>query len=65
MTKLIVNLPDATVASWKHVATKRGITMTETLSQMILGHQFLQQEIDKGNLILLHHPETFRQVRLS
>lgn len=64
MTKLIFNLPDSTLESWKHLAAKRGLTMTETLNQIILGHQFLQQEVNKGNILLLEQPR-FRQVIFS
>jgi hypothetical protein len=64
MTKLIFNLPDSTVESWKHVAKLSGLSMTEALRQMIHGHQLLLQEVKAGHKMLLQSPDgqMYRQV---
>jgi len=66
MTKVIVNLPDSTVESWKHAAAQHGLTMTEMLTHMIHTHQFLRQKICEGNSILILSPDrTYRRVLFS
>jgi len=52
-TKLTVNLPDKTVDDLKSFARSNRITVTEAFKLAISRHQFMDQEVAKGNKILL------------
>jgi len=64
VTKVTVNLPDATVEALKSIAQERGTTVTEALRQVIDSQRFLQQEIQKGSNLLIQDPvdRSVRQV---
>ncbi|MEO7143249.1 MAG: ribbon-helix-helix protein, CopG family [Bryobacteraceae bacterium] len=63
-TKVTVNLPDETVNEIKNLAAVRGTTVTEALRQVIETQSFLQNEIDKGNNLLIQDPsdKSLRQI---
>jgi hypothetical protein len=62
--KVTVNLPDATVEAIKKIAEARGTTVTEAFRQVIESQNFLDQEIQNGNNVLIQNPndKSFRQV---
>lgn len=60
--KVTVNLPDSTVNAMKEIANTRGTTVTEALRQVIETQAFLQNEMEKGNNLLIQDP-TDKSVR--
>ncbi len=65
--KVTVNLPDATVEALKTIASDRGITVTETLRQVIESQRFLEDQMKNGNDILIQNPrdKSVRQVTFN
>ena len=62
--KVTVNLPDQTVDALKDIANTRGTTVTEALRQVIESQRFLENEVQKGNDLLIQNPtdKSVRQV---
>ena len=62
--KLTVNLPDDTVEGIRRIAEEKGMSMTETLRQVLDNQRFLHEELKKGNKLLLEKDKRFREVIL-
>ena len=61
--KMTVNLPEQTVEALKNIAGDRGTTVTEALRQVIESQRFLENEMQKGNSLLIQNPDkSLRQV---
>ena len=61
--KMTVNLPEQTVEALKNIAGDRGTTITEALRQVIESQRFLENEVQKGNSLLIQNPDkSLRQV---
>ncbi len=52
-TKVTVNLPDELVEELKRLASQRNLTVTQVLRQAIESERFLQDELEKGNKVLI------------
>jgi metal-responsive CopG/Arc/MetJ family transcriptional regulator len=61
--KVTVNLPEKTLEALKNIASDRGTTVTEALRQVIESQRFLENEVQKGNALLIQNPDkSVRQV---
>ena len=54
-TKVTVNLPDELVDELRRMAEERDLTMTQVLRQAIESERFLQDELSKGNKVLIEN----------
>ena len=55
--KVTVNLPDETIQRIRAIADKHGLTMTEAIRRAIITESYLEDQIEKGNKILLEKPD--------
>jgi hypothetical protein len=62
--KLTVNLPEDTVEGIRKIAEEKGMSMTETLRQVLDNERFLHDELKKGHKLLLEKNKSFREVLL-
>lgn len=60
--KVIVNLPKQQMVKIQALATLKDLTVTDVLMQAIRTELFLQEEIRKGNKVLLENNQKYRQI---
>jgi len=56
-TRIIVNLPDATVEAIKAIADRRGTTMTQAIADSIMMNKFLLDQEALDSKVLLERPD--------
>jgi DNA-binding ferritin-like protein len=55
--KLTVNLPEGTVKAVETIAKENGISVTETLRQLLDSQTYLHNEIKNGSKVVLESPD--------